>query len=407
MHKHGASRIIFLTAGLLLLLSLACGITRVEGPAPTPEEAVTVFEESPPPEPTPEPPPAEPSLAVSTLNDLKQAVVQIVAEGSFVDPEVGLQLNIAGAGSGFIIDEQGIAVTNNHVVTGAALLRVYVAGESRPVNARVLGVSECSDLAVIDLDGDGYRYLEWYPDAISTGLEVYAAGFPLGDPEFTLTRGIISKEDADGESWWASVDRVLMHDAIINPGNSGGPLVTADSQVVGVNYSVRAGNQYLAIARDEALKILDRLRDGQDIDSIGVNGMAVSDGESLSGIWVSSVKSGSPADRAGVRGGDIITRLEGLVLATDDTMADYCDVLRSHTPERYAQPRGAPLRDPGGSRGTAERQRPDGGFLLRQSAGGAGRRGLCRRGRSRLHGLHRGHRRHRRPDHGDSRGLGC
>jgi serine protease Do len=66
--------------------------------------------------------------------------------------------------------------------------------------------------------------------------------------------------------------------------------------------------------------------------AIGVNGTAVNDGQGLSGIWVSSVKSGSPADKAGVKAGDIITTLEGLVLATDGTMADYCDILRSHNP---------------------------------------------------------------------------
>ncbi|MEI2690512.1 MAG: serine protease [Anaerolineae bacterium] len=71
------------------------------------------------------------------------------------------------------------------------------------------------------------------------GLDVYAAGFPLGDPEFTLTRGIVSKARADGETDWASVDSVLEHDASINPGNSGGPLITGDGKVIGVNY---AGN---------------------------------------------------------------------------------------------------------------------------------------------------------------------
>ncbi len=86
-----------------------------------------------------------------------------------------------------------------------------------------MGVSECSDLAVIDIEGDGYPYLEWFDGQVAPGLDVYAAGFPLGDPEFTLTRGIISKERADGETDWASVDWVVEHDATINPGNSGGP----------------------------------------------------------------------------------------------------------------------------------------------------------------------------------------
>ena len=162
---------------------------------------------------------------------------------------------------------------------------------------------------------------------------MFAAGYPLGDPEFTLTSGIVAKEQADGETWWASVDNVLMHDAIINPGNSGGPLVTGDGQIVGVNYGVFNENQYMAIARDEALEILDQLRQSQDVSSIGVNGSAVYDeAADITGIWVSSVESGSPADNAGIQEGDIITKIEGLILATNGTMEDYCDILRSHNP---------------------------------------------------------------------------
>lgn len=140
----------------------------------------------------------------------------------------------------------------------------------------------------------------------------------------------MAKENANGETNWASVDRVIQHDATINPGNSGGPLVDSNGQVVGVNYAGAAGvDQYFAIAREEALPIIDQLRGGQDVTSIGINGLAVTDGESISGIWVSSVKSGSPADEARIEAGDILVSLEDLVLATDGTMADYCDVLRS------------------------------------------------------------------------------
>jgi serine protease Do len=271
--------------------------------------------------------------AVDRLENVRQAVVQIEAQGTFVDPQVGTRFNVAGSGSGFIIDESGIAVTNNHVVTGAALLRVWVAGENQPRNARVLGVSECADLAVIEIDGDGFSYLEWFDGNVDVGLDVYAAGFPLGDPEYTLTRGIVSKARADGRTNWASVANVIEHDATINPGNSGGPLVTADGQVVAVNYAGASSvGQFFAIAQPQALPVVEQMRRGDDVLSIGVNGTAVL-GDGLSGIWVSSVKSGSPADRAGVRGGDILTRLEGLILATDGTMADYCDILRSRSPE--------------------------------------------------------------------------
>lgn len=275
-----------------------------------------------------------PSGAVATLQDVRQATVRIEAQGSFVDPEFGAIMNAAGQGTGFIIDPSGLAVTNNHVVTGAALLRVYVEGEDEPRNARVLGVSECSDLAVIDIEGEGLPYLDWRQDDIPVGLDIYVAGFPLaGNEEFTLTRGIVSKADADGETNWASVDRVLEVDATINPGNSGGPLVDADGRVVGVNYaSSNQTNQYFSISRDEAVPVIDQLKTGTDVDAIGINGQAVTDGESIFGIWVASVESGSPAAEAGIEAGDILTMLEGLVLATDGTMSSYCDILRGRDP---------------------------------------------------------------------------
>lgn len=272
---------------------------------------------------------------VGGIESIKDATIRIVAQGSFIDPQVGMVVNAAGSGSGFIIDPSGIAVTNNHVVTGAALLKVYIGGEDKAYNAKVIGVSECSDLAVIDIEGEGFPYLEWFEGEIKVGMDVFAAGFPLGDPEFTLTKGIISKERTAGETPWSSVDHVLEHDAVINPGSSGGPLVTEDGKVVGVNYLKSAATQfvaaqYFAIASPQAQPLLETLRSGENVDSVGINGEAVNNGEGLSGIWVSSVKSGSPADTAGIQGGDILLTMEGLVLATDYTMSHYCDILRTH-----------------------------------------------------------------------------
>jgi S1-C subfamily serine protease len=276
------------------------------------------------------------SGAAASVKDVRDAVIQIEAQGTFVDPEFGEQENTAGRGSGFIIDESGIAVTNNHVVTGAALLKVWVGGdEGQSYNARVLGVSECSDLAVIDIEGDGFAYLDWYEGPIEVGEAIYVAGFPLGDPEYSLTKGIISKANADGETNWASVDYVIEYDATTNPGNSGGPVVTEDGRVVAVHYSGNSSTrQAFGISRDEAKDIIETLQTGQNLDSIGVNGFAVSnDDGSVTGIWVSSVQSGSAVDNANIQGGDIITELENLVLATDGTLSDYCDIIRSHGPD--------------------------------------------------------------------------
>ncbi len=311
--------IIFLLTAVLLLA--ACSSAAPESPTDIPPDA----------EPSGE---ADANL-VTSLTDVKSAVIQIEAEGTFVDPEFG-EYSGAGLGSGFIIDPSGLAITNNHVVTGAALLHIWVGGDtSKTYNAQIVAVSECSDLALIDIEGDDFPYLEWYPDPITVGLEIYAAGFPLGDPEYTLTRGIISKENANGETTWASVNQVLEHDATINPGNSGGPLVTSDGQVVGVNYATyAAASQFFAIGRDATLPIIEEFKSGDNVDSLGINGMAViSNDGSLSGIWVSSVKSGSAADEAGVVAGDLITSLEGLDLATDGSMAAYCDIIRTQGDE--------------------------------------------------------------------------
>ena len=198
----------FVIGIIILIVSLACCPNCKTAVPPTePPQKPPTKEPSPPPPPTEEKPTQAPteeekSGAVSSLDGVESASIQIEADGTFVDLEVGWQVNVGKLGSGFIIDPKGIAVTNNHVVTGAALLKVWVGGETKPRNAKVLGVSECSDLAVIDLEGDGYPYLEWFEGKVTTGLKVYAAGFPLGDPTFTLTDGIVSKPEASGETSW-------------------------------------------------------------------------------------------------------------------------------------------------------------------------------------------------------------
>jgi serine protease Do len=327
---------------VVFAISLACGgPPETEEPPPTfwripsstAEEQDTKTTEEP--RETEEPGGESDIEAISRREDAQGAVIQIESQGTFVDPEFGL-VSGAGHGSGFIIDPTGIAVTNNHVVTGAGLLKVWVGGDtSKTYNAKVLGVSECSDLAVIDIEGEGFPYFEWYEGSINVGLEVYALGFPLGEREFTLTRGVVSKASAPGETDWASVDSVIGHDATINPGNSGGPLIDNDGKVVAVNYRGRPEfNQYFAISAERAIPLVERMRAGEDVNSIGVNGSAVvSEDGSLSGVWVSSVKSGSPADQSGLQGGDVILLMEGLTLGVDGTMSDYCDILRSHGPE--------------------------------------------------------------------------
>ena len=330
-------RILVLTA-VAGLVAASCGGSSDESASTTaPATAVATTEAPTTVAPVTEPTavatteaPSGPSAATS-LDEVRGAVVRIVGTGTFVDPANGVQANVAGSGSGFIIDPSGLAITNNHVVTGAALLDVYIAGDERPHNARVVAVSECSDLAVIDIDGDGFPYLDWYSGSVTAGMSIFAAGFPLGDVEYTVLDGIVAKERTDGETSWASVDSVIEHSADTLPGNSGGPIVNDAGQVVAVNYAGNGAGQSFAIGIDVARSVVDQLLAGTDVDTIGINGEAVTDGN-FSGIWVSSVKSGSPADVSGVKAGDLLLSMESVVLATNGTMEDYCDILRSHLP---------------------------------------------------------------------------
>jgi len=323
---------LFWGVSVLLAVSLACSF----GSSTTPEPPVSLpGTEAPPVDvQVTQPPAVEMPGTISSLQDVQKAVIQIESQGTFVDPEFG-EYTGAGSGSGFIIDPSGIAVTNNHVVTGAGLLKVWIGGDSsKAYNATVVGVSECSDLAVIDIEGDGFPYLEWYTGEISVGTDIYIAGFPLGDPEYTLTKGVVSKARANGVTAWSSIDAVLEYDATSNPGNSGGPVITTDGKVIAVHYWGNSQTrQARGISRDIATSVVEQLRSGTNVDTIGINGQAVSNQDgSVYGIWVSSVQPGSPADRAGIQGGDLLMNLGDLPMAADGTMGKYCDVLRSHSP---------------------------------------------------------------------------
>ncbi len=268
-----------------------------------------------------------------TFKGVQSATIQIQAQGTFVEPGTIEPAESAARGSGFIIDPSGVALTNNHVVVGAGTLKVWLGGDtSKQFNAKVLGASECLDLAVIQLDKGTYPFMAWHKGKIETALDVYSAGFPLGDPNFTMTRGIVSKNDVPQDDSWASLDHVIEHDARIRGGNSGGPLVDPNGRVVGVNY---AGNDDLdynfAIHRDQVLPVLEDLKAGKTILSLGLNARALApaDDGTPNGIWIESVAAGKPADVTGIEPGDVLIDMAGVTMARDGSLADYCQVLKT------------------------------------------------------------------------------
>jgi serine protease Do len=268
------------------------------------------------------------------FDGVQPATIQLEAQGTFIEQGTLDPSETLGRGSGFFISPDGVAVTNNHVVTGAGTLKIYIGGDAGTAySATVLSASECLDLAVVKVDvPDPVPFYGWYEGDITVGLEVYSVGFPLGEPQFTMTKGIVSKIDASGSSSWASLPSVLEHDARIRGGNSGGPLIAPNGRVVGVNYAGYDELDYnWAIDRDDAVANIDKLRAGERVLSLGLNlkANAPSETGAPQGIWVTSVDAGGPADLAGIEPGDIIDSLAGVTMGANGTIDDYCEVLRT------------------------------------------------------------------------------
>ena len=268
------------------------------------------------------------------FNQLFDAVVRIdVREVAFED---GAKRLSASIGSGVILTKDGLILTNAHVASPRAVeLSVTLASLER-VSARLVGWDHWTDLAVLQIDlaevkrrGLKFNHAEFgNSDDLFVGQTVYAVGTPFGLTR-TATRGIISNnrryfEDNRGVNGYetGSFNTWLQTDAAINPGNSGGPLVTEDGKVIGISSRgyLGANNLGFAIPASTARRVMDGLvRDGTITRSyIGLVPRALQDFENFyslalnTGMLVNNVDRGSPADRAGLRGGDILLAVNGV-----------------------------------------------------------------------------------------------
>jgi len=231
-------------------------------------------------------------------------------------------------GSGFIIDADGIIVTNNHVVDNATSIKVTL-DDGTELPAKLVGVDPKADLAVIKVDSTArLPTVAWGDsDKLKLGDTIIAIGNPFGIGT-TVTAGIVSARGRDLHS--GPYDDFIQIDAPINHGNSGGPLVDLDGKVVGINtaiYSPNGGSVGVgfAIPSDEAKVIVAKLQETGSIDHgfIGVQVQAVTKDvadalglEKPEGALIADVGTDTPAARAGVKSGDVVTAVDGKSVRT-------------------------------------------------------------------------------------------
>jgi S1-C subfamily serine protease len=238
-----------------------------------------------------------------------------------------------GSGSGFVFTTDGFALTNSHVVHGAVKITAVLA-DGRRVPATLVGDDPDTDLAVVRLAADGIPPATLGESRhVRVGQVAIAIGNPFGF-HATVTTGVVS---ALGRSLRAQsgrlIDDVLQTDASLNPGNSGGPLVNTRGEVIGVNTAMILPAQGIcfAIAVDLAKFVATSLiRDGRIVRGwIGVAGQNARLRRQLvrrhelahdSGVLVLSVEKGSPAERTGLRDGDVIVSLAGQPVAGVDDL---------------------------------------------------------------------------------------
>lgn len=228
-----------------------------------------------------------------------------------------------GVGSGFVLSADGFILTNAHVVDGADEVLVTLT-DKREFKAKIIGADKLSDVAVVKIDATGLPAVKIGDvNRVKVGEWVLAIGSPFG-LDNTVTAGIVSARQRDtGESV-----PYIQTDVAINPGNSGGPLINMRGEVIGINSQIysRSGGYMgisFAIPMDEAVRVSEQLRSSGRVSrgrigvSIGPVSKDVAESIGLgkpTGALVSAVVPGSPAEKAGVEAGDIITRFDGKVI---------------------------------------------------------------------------------------------
>jgi serine protease Do len=247
-----------------------------------------------------------------------------------VSPSVVSITNSKGLGSGFVIDSDGYVVTNNHVMSGLNEAEIRFSDGTK-YKGRLIGRDEATDIALLKIDAPkSFPSLRFYDDQkMRVGDLVLAVGNPFG-LNGTVTAGILSARGRD-EIGSGQYTDYLQLDAAINPGNSGGPTFDVYGRVIGMNTMGRPGSGIgFAIPSSTIKRVVEDLKQGRAVQRgfLGVQIESLSDDNAkalglpnANGALVTGVIAGSPAEKAGIKRGDVILKINGQVIKDNRELA--------------------------------------------------------------------------------------
>ncbi len=281
----------------------------------------------------------DPKSIEGVANKVSQSVVSIVSKSQKGTKYFSSGFGSASAGTGIIVSENGYILTNKHVVEGSSDISIVTNDGNSYDNVKIITTDPLSDIAILKIsNAKGLKAAELGDSkALNIGQQVIAIGNALGEYDGTVTSGIISgvgrtvNASSDDGATKETLTDMIQTDAAINSGNSGGPLVNAQGQVVGVNTAVASEAQGIgfAIPISSVKGILKSISEGKTpnraylgANYISVNpqvqkayNLNVSKGALIKNRNGRSIISGSPAQKAGLKDGDIITKIDDIEIS--------------------------------------------------------------------------------------------
>ncbi len=277
----------------------------------------------------------EKTITKTQIMDEESVVTKVVEKATPSVVTISMEKTDGGTqdvGTGFIISDDGLIVTNKHVVADMTLKYKVVIGKDEVVGVENIYRDPLNDLAILRVKKNGLNAVELGDsDKLKVGQSVIAIGTALGEFRSTVTKGVVSGLGrgivAGSAENIEKLDNVIQTDAAINPGNSGGPLFNSSGQVIGVNVAVSASGQNIGFALpiNLAKESVEYFRTTGEFDrpylGVGykmVNQEAAVKNKVVAGAWVQQVSDNSPAKKAGIKVGDIITEVDSEKLIDSD-----------------------------------------------------------------------------------------